>query len=108
MTRSTHAPPESDGGHRGAPLCTVRVRPATLIGTNAAVSPIESAHAYAALLVAALQAELPGVEVRVVVDDDAEGPGALVEPDPTGTLTLRAEGVARAVRHAGRWAVYQE
>ncbi|MEO0322137.1 MAG: hypothetical protein AAF447_04225 [Myxococcota bacterium] len=112
MTKSRQEPERraAAGGETGpGPRCDVRVRPAALVGANAAVAPAASAEAYAALLVPALEAELPGVRVQVSVEAEATtGLDVAVTPDPDGTLTLRAEGVARAVRHAGRWTVYED
>lgn len=86
-----------------------RVRGAAIAGTNVMVDPVASASAYAEELRAALARELPDARILVeVVADEDPRPTLELTDDPAGLLALRAEGVARAVRHTGRWVVYEE
>ena len=76
-----------------------------IAGTNAALDVEASLPRYLEELRRALEEEFPGVLVDVAVGEDecrAEGASA----EERAVLELRAAGVARAVRHCGRWPVF--
>ncbi len=84
----------------------MRVAASAVTGTNAAVDVAASLPRYVAELREALAAELPDLEIDLAIGDACcEVSGA--DDATRGALELRALGVARAVRHCGRWVVYE-
>ncbi len=83
----------------------MRVSAQALEGSNAALDVAASLPRYLEELQLALRRELPEVALDLAVGaDECRVFGA--SEGRRAALELRALGVARAVRHCGRWAVY--